>query len=212
MATVVPTVLATTPEEYAAMAERARSLSQRVHIDISDGQFTDNLTLGLAQVQVPEGTDLDLHLMLQDPAAQLETALSLKPHLIIFHAEASGDIAGCMRHVRELGVRAGVALLQQTPVASAEPLLKLADHALIFTGNLGHNGGNFQTDQLAKSAQIRIIKPELEISVDGGVTDANAALAVLQGVDVLYVGAFLQQAADPQAAYDALKRQVVVHV
>lgn len=194
------------------MAERARSLSPRVHVDICDGRFADNLTLGLAQIQVLEGTDLDLHLMVQDPAAQLETALSLKPHLIIFHAESNGDVAGCMRHARELGVRAGVALLQQTPVATAEPLIKLADHALIFTGTLGHNGGSFQTDQLAKSAQIRIIKPELEISVDGGVTDANAALTVLQGIDVLYVGAFLQQAQDPQAAYDSISRQVMVHV
>jgi len=69
MTSVVPTVLATTPEEYAIRVARAESLSPRVHVDIADGRFTDATTIGLAQVQVAEGTDLDLHLMLQDPGA-----------------------------------------------------------------------------------------------------------------------------------------------
>ena len=207
MAAVVPTVLATTPDEYTAMIERARSLSPRVHVDICDGRFADATTVGLAQVHVPAGTALDLHLMLEDPAAQLETALSLHPSLIIFHAESAGDVVGAMQHTQELGVEAGVALLPATTVDTAEPLLKIADHALIFTGTLGHNGGVFQDDQLTKVAQIRAIKPDIEISVDGGVTDANAATIVAAGVDVLYVGGFLQDAADPQAAYNAVVAQ-----
>jgi ribulose-phosphate 3-epimerase len=207
MTTVVPTVLATTPEEYAAMTERARSLSQRVHVDICDGRFADSSTLGLAQIQVPPDTVLDLHLMLEDPVSQLETALSLHPNLIIFHAESSGDLLECIKHTRQLGVRAGVALLPQTTVEQACPLINAADHALIFTGTLGHNNGVFQTDQLPKSLEIRGIKPDIEISVDGGVTDHNAALIILQGVDILYVGGFVQESEDPQAAYDSVMRQ-----
>ena len=207
MATVVPTVLAATPEEYTAMFARAQSLSQRVHVDICDGQFTDNQTIGLAQVQVEEGVELDLHLMIQDPVAQLETASSLKPHLIIFHAEASGDIVGAMAHVRELGIKAGVAILPQTPVETARSLIDRADHVLVFTGTLGRNGGDFKPDQLPRVREVRAIKSTVEVSVDGGITDLNAALVVLEDVDVLYVGGFVQTAADPKAAYDSIVHQ-----
>ncbi len=207
MAVVVPTVLAATPEEYTARLQRAEGVSSRVHVDICDGQFADTATIGLAQVQVGEGIALDLHLMLQDPVAQLETALSLKPSMIIFHAESDGDLGGAMNQIRQLGVRAGVAVLPQTPIESARELIIHADHVLIFTGTLGYNGGEFQPDQLSRVAEVRQIKPNVEVSVDGGVTDQNAALIALQGVDVLYSGAFIQDAADPQSAYDSIAHQ-----
>ena len=212
MATVVPTILATTPDEYGTMLELAEGLSQRVHVDICDGRFADNKTIGLAQVQVSAGVELDLHLMLQNPLEQLETALSLKPHLIIFHAESTGDVAGAMAHTRDLGVRAGVAVLPQTSVETARPLIEHADHVLIFTGQLGHNGGQFQSDQLARISDVRQLRPAAEISVDGGVNDRNAALIALQSVDVLYTGAFLQQAEDPAAAFESIQRQIEVKV
>jgi len=204
MALVVPTVLASAPDEYTAMMEQARSLSPRVHVDICDGKFADTTTVGLVQVHVPENTVLDLHMMVEEPAAQLETALSLHPHLIIFHAESKGDLAGCMKHTRELGVKVGLALLQSTAVLSAEPLLKHADHALIFTGRLGHNAGTLQAEELAKAAELRRVKPDLEISVDGGVNGVNAALVAGYQVDILYVGAYLQRADDPKEAFKTL--------
>lgn len=212
MAMVVPTVLATTPDEYTAMIEKARSLSRRVHVDICDGKFADATTVGLAQVHVPNDIVLDLHLMLENPTAQLETALSLHPSLIIFHAESASDVAGCMKHTRELGVKAGIALLPQTSVEATTTLIEAADHVLIFTGTLGHNGGKFQADQLDKAAEIRKLQPDIEISVDGGVSDANASEVASHGVNVLYVGGFLQQAPDPTAAYTAISNQAVVLV
>lgn len=210
MATVVPTVLAATASDYRLMMEHATSVNKRVHIDISDGIFSDATTISVAQAVVDEELEVDLHLMLEQPAEQLETALALNPSLIIFHAESKGDIAAAIAHTRELGTKAGVAILPETSVADAADLIRLADHALIFTGHLGHNGGAFQTDQLTKVEEIRKMKPEIEISVDGGVNDTNAALIVLQGVDVLYVGSFLQEADDPLAAYELINKQVVV--
>ncbi len=194
------------------MLARAEELSSRVHVDVCDGRFADTTTVGLARLHPVEGGELDLHLMLQEPLAQLETALSLKPSLIIFHAESSGDIAGAMAHLRELGIKAGTALLPTTPVEAYKDLVEHSDHVLIFTGTLGHNGGVFQPEQLAKVAQIRAIKPDIEISVDGGVNDQNAALITGAGVDTLYVGNFLQAAADPAAAYASMQSQVGVAV
>lgn len=206
MALVVPTVLATSPGEYDQMLVRAKALSGRVHVDICDGKFADNQTVGLAQVHA-EGLDLDLHLMLQDPTGQFESAVSLKPSLIIYHPESAGDIQELIKRTRELGVKAGVALLPQTSVESAAKLVEKADHVLIFTGHLGHNGGEFQADQLQKVAGIRQLNPDVEISVDGGVNDQNAALISMQGVDVLYTGGFINSAKDPKAAFDSISGQ-----
>lgn len=212
MASVVPTVLATDPEQYQHMYDVARSLSLRVHVDISDGRFTDSATIGIAQVHRDDEAELDLHLMVEDPALILESALSLKPQLIIFHTESQGDVAACMAHCRELGVKAGVAILPKTTVESAKELIAKADHTLIFTGNLGHNGGDFALDQLAKVSEIRAIKPTIEIGVDGGVNDKVASLIVVEGVDVLYSGSFLQNAEDPKAALESINQQAGVTV
>jgi ribulose-phosphate 3-epimerase len=212
MAIIVPTVLATTPDEYGTMLARAEDLSKRVHVDICDGRFAENQTISLAQVHVGDETALDLHLMLQDPVSQLETALSLKPQLVIFHVESSGDLAMALKHAQELGVHVGVAILPQTSVDSAKALIELADHVLIFTGHLGYNKGDFQPDQLERVSAIRAIKPEVEISVDGGVNDRNATLIAQRGVDVLYSGGFLQGAEDPHGAFDSMTHQVEVPV
>lgn len=210
MAKVVPTILATSPDEYATMLAKAEHVSRRVHVDITDGRFTDNRTINLEQVHVTEGTQIDLHLMVKDPAAELSNAIGLHPSLVILHSESEGDVLGCLGKLRSMGIKAGLAILPGTKVGELEPLVKSADHILIFTGELGHNGGQFQTGQLSLASQLRAIKPELEISVDGGVNPEVAALSAIQGVDVLYVGGYIQGATDPKVAYDEISSQLAV--
>jgi ribulose-phosphate 3-epimerase len=209
MAKAVPTVLATSPAEYDQMLNLARKLSPRVHVDISDGQFTDNATISVTQVHVPEDTQLDVHLMVKDPAAIFESTVSLHPKLVIYHAESEGDLEGIINQTRSLGVKAGVAILPTTEVTAATKLIEASDHVLIFTGQLGHNGGQFAIDQLRRVSTVRAIKPGLEISVDGGVNDQNAAIIAMEGVDVLYTGGFIQNAEDPRAAFNSIQQAVV---
>lgn len=206
---VVPTVLASTPEQYGQMLERARGLTDRVHIDICDGQFADSQTITLGQVQPADDYKLDLHLMVKQPLEYIDTAISLKPNLIIIHAEAAADdgVEATLTHCRTLGIRAGVALLPATLPETAAGLIRLADHVLIFTGLLGHNGGQFDPEQLAKVEDVRRLNPTSEISVDGGVGVENASLIQLQGVNVLYVGGAIQDAEDPQKAFDSITYQ-----
>ncbi len=211
MATIVPTVLASDPAEYATMLSRAESLSKRVHVDVCDGVFASGKTIGLAQVHVADDTHLDLHLMLKDSGTEMETALSLHPHLIIIHAESEGDLLGLITRIASLGIKTGIAVLPSTPLDAVRPLIEKVDHVLIFTGTLGQNGGQFQADQLERAAAIRQIKSKIEISVDGGVSDANAAAIVGAGVDVLYAGGFLQNAENPAAAYGSINKTIEVY-
>ncbi|HVE81056.1 MAG TPA: hypothetical protein VNA68_02905 [Candidatus Dormibacteraeota bacterium] len=204
MIEIVPTILATSKEEFALKIEKLKPFARRIHIDISDGKFTDNPTIGLAQAYGLPEVKLDLHLMVGTPAEHFETAASLKPDLIIFHFESEGDKAALLQKCRDLHIRTGLALLPSSTPEMVQSLLPSIDHVLVFTGHLGYNGGKFQADQLAKIAKLRQLKPELEISVDGGINDSTAREAALAGADVLYAGGYIHSAQDPQAAYKTL--------
>lgn len=204
MVSVVPTVNAANVNQYKEMLDRVSSFTKRVHVDVCDGKFADGHTPGLAQMYAPEDILLDLHLMLQKPENQFNNAVSLKPHLIIYHFESSGNIMELIQQTHTLGIKAGLAILPQTPISIAANLIKNIDHVLIFTGTLGHNGGIFEEGQLIKVAEVRHLSPTVEISVDGGVSADNAHAIAAAGVNVLYAGSYIQSSDNSVKAYETL--------
>lgn len=203
MAQVVPAVTATNKEQYQQLISKLE-FAPRLHLDFMDGQFTDVQSLNLVEAWWPETTSVDLHLMYQNPASQLETAISRNPQLVIIPAEAAGDLPSLIRQLQQLGIKAGVALLPETAVAATTDLIKLSDHTLIFSGHLGHYGGQFQPALLGKAAEIKAIKPEIEIGWDGGVDNLNIAQVAAAGVEVINSGGFISQNPEPKVAYDQL--------
>jgi len=206
MALVIPTALAYDLEDFEARLRRVRPFASRIHIDVTDGVFSEARTIGLDQVHGIGGIPFDLHLMLRRPQDQLARVIELRPRLAIIHAEADCDTVALAAELRANGIKAGLALLPETTVDGVRELLPHFDHVLIFTGTLGENGGDFSADCLPKIAVVKALKPELEVSVDGGVTLKNVAAAVRAGADVLYVGGAIQHAPNPQLAYDELSR------
>lgn len=192
------------------MLARAESLSPRIHLDRCDGDFADSTTIGLGQMKVLKSTQVDLHLMLEKPGEELPTALELKPKLIIFHAEAKDDLYSLISKCAKFGVKAGLAILPRTQVDRVADLIREVEHVLVFTGTLGKNGGVFHQEALSTVSVVKELNQDVEVSIDGGVTDKNASLAVAAGVDVLYAGAYFQQADDPEQAYKAIVRQIEV--
>ncbi|HSE61218.1 MAG TPA: hypothetical protein VLA88_02900 [Candidatus Saccharimonadales bacterium] len=204
MAVIVPSVTAVDAKTYREQMANAATFAARVHLDFSDGKFAPVKLINLAQAYWPEGMLADLHLMVTDPAAHFETAVSLKPHMVIVQAEAEGNIVAMILQLRALGIKTGVALLQDTSPKAAHSLIAEADHVLIFSGDLGHFGGTADMELLKKIPEIRAINPIAEIGWDGGVTFENAAQLALGGVEVLVSGGTIQKAADPAAAYKQL--------
>lgn len=205
MAKIVPAVLAPTPAEYKQRLERV-SFAPRLHIDISDGQFAPGRTIGLAQLYLPESSRTDLHLMLQRPEQQLETLISLAPQLVIAHYECAADLPAFFAALHQMGIKTGLALLAATTVEQAKALLPLVDHLLIFTGELGSHGGQFQAGGLEKLRQARQYRPGLELSVDGGIDLESAQQAAAAGADIIISGGFIQNSARPQQAYQQLQQ------
>ncbi len=210
-ATIAPTVLAETTDQYKAMMEKIHQLADRVHIDISDGEFAPTFTIGASEAWWPQGWHADIHAMVARPSEYVEQLIALKADLIIFHAEVNEDLLPIMQRIKTAGVKAGVALQRPTVPASIAPIIEQADHVMIFSGNLGHYGGEASLMQLEKVRLIRTIKPDVEIGWDGGVTLDNAFNLAQGGIDVLNVGGTIAKSADPAATYKALVSEINKH-
>lgn len=205
MAVIAPTITATNAQQFREQMARVASFAKRVHIDFSDGQFAPVRLVNVAQAYWPDGMVADFHFMFTNPTAYIETAISLRPDLVIIQAEAQGDLLAMLRELRAVNIKTGVAFLQQTDPDEHKDLIAEAEHLLIFSGNLGHQGGSFaDLKLLSKIRQIRAVNATAEIGWDGGINTENVAQLVLGGVEVLNTGGAIHSATDPKAAYDAL--------
>lgn len=208
MAIIAPTITATTAQDYRAEMARIAPFAQRIHIDFCDGEFAPTRLVNPIQAYWPDGIIADLHLMFKRPLEHIETVISLKPDLVIVHAEAEGDLLSMMRELRAVGIKCGVALLPATDPATCHDLIAEADHVLIFSGDLGHFGGTADMLLLNKVAHIRAINTYVEIGWDGGISADNVSQLQFGGIEVFDVGGAIHKAPDPQEAYATLESSI----
>lgn len=210
MSVICPSVTpqTTDPHEYREQIERVAPFARRLQLDFMDGEFAPVRSLNVAQAWWPPGIQADIHLMYQKPRQYLETLIGLGPDLVILHAEAEGDIPAMLQYLQKCNIKAGVALLQATQPATVAHCIEVADHALIFSGDLGHFGGTADLSLLAKVAAVKAMKPTIEIGWDGGASVDNVARLAEGGIDVINVGGAIQKAGDPQAVYDTMVESI----
>lgn len=209
--TICPTVTARSVEEYREQMERIAPFVHRVHVDVADGIFTPVKLASLKNVWWPHGVRADLHVMFQRPFEHIKTYVQLAPKLVIVHAEAEGEFLPFASELHGHGMKVGVALKPHTQVDVIKDALHWIDHVLVFSGNLGHFGGQANTHLLTKVLLLRKLKPTLEIGWDGGINNRNANLLAAGGVNVLNVGGYIHHAADPRGAYNQLTDAVATH-
>ncbi|HSX36034.1 MAG TPA: hypothetical protein VLH84_03825 [Patescibacteria group bacterium] len=203
--TICPTILAGNPDDFNAQMERVAEFAARVHIDLADGHFAPSKTIAIDQVWWPGNIRADLHVMYDKPFEYARMLFELQPQMIIVHAEAEGDFVSFAEEAHANGIEIGVALKPETMPQMIEPALPWIDHVLIFSGHLGHFGGEANTHLLTKVLYLHSKKPQLEIGWDGGINTQNVRTLVAGGIQVLNVGGFIQHAADPNGAYNQLK-------
>lgn len=209
MITICPTVTADEPHGYRAQAERIEPFAARWHIDLADGVLAPRQLIDPDKVWWPGNVQADLHLMYKNPAEQLDVFLALHPQLIIIHTDAIGSFDRWADALHDNGIEVGVALMPTVLPDYIAGAINKIDHVLIFSGNLGYQGGSHaDLSLLSKVQQLRALKPSLEIGWDGGVTLENASALAAGGVDVLNVGGFIHTAANPGDAYAKLKESV----
>jgi ribulose-phosphate 3-epimerase len=205
MTSICPTVTASEPHAYRAQMELLLPFAKRIHVDLMDGVFAPTKSPGLDQIWLPAEAVCDIHLMYQKPMECLDRLIKLRPRLVVIHNEADVHHMHFAALLHREGIKAGLALLHDTPAEYAYQVMHSFDHVLIFSGKLGYHGGTADLGLLEKVKQVRAHHPEAEIGWDGGVNEHNARQLAEAGVNVLNVGGYIHDAGDPAGAYAKLK-------
>ncbi len=200
--------------DFARLGEQVQAVTPEadlLHVDVMDGHFVPNLTIGPPVVQsLRADTELflDCHLMVDNPAVLLGDFADAGANRCIVHVEL-GDPRPLFAELRRRVVGVGLALSPETPFAAAEPYLADLDLLLVMSVHPGWGGQAFMPEVLDKvRAARRVIDDRslpVEIEIDGGIHAGTAAAAIEAGVDVLVAGSAIFGAPDPAAAAQALR-------
>ncbi|MEG0255095.1 ribulose-phosphate 3-epimerase [Vagococcus sp.] len=174
-----------------------------IHVDVMDGQFVPNITLGaniVSAIRPVTKLPLDVHLMIVEPERFIPDFAKAGSDIITVHAESTVHIHRAMQMIKNEGVKAGVVINPGTPVSVIEHVLPLADLVLIMTVNPGFGGQAFISECLEKVEQLDVLRKEkgytYEIEIDGGVDNKTAKACVDAGADVLVAGSYVYNSPD----------------
>jgi ribulose-phosphate 3-epimerase len=211
---IAPSILAS---DYARLADAVATVEQagadQIHVDVMDGHFVPNITIGppvVSALRRVTSLPLDVHLMISDPDRYLEAFATAGASIITVHVEAATHLHRTLTRIRQLGAKAGVAINPSTPVDHVREIANEADVVLIMSVNPGFGGQTFIPRSVAKVAAAKALLAAAgsaaDIEVDGGVDLNNAATLVRAGATMLVAGASIFGMPDPAAATRELRR------
>ena len=216
MIKVSPSILAA---DFVNLERDIRSLAPTgadyVHIDVMDGLFVPNISIGLPVLSaIRKITDmtLDVHLMIDRPVRYVERFCDAGADILTVHLEADTpeNTLDAIRRIRARGVRPAVCIKPKTPAEAVLPYLELVDLILVMTVEPGFGGQSFMEDMMPKVQKIRAWigekNPACELEVDGGVNEQTARICTAAGADVLVAGSAFFKAQDKKAFVEAVKR------
>ena len=206
MFTIAPSLLAADFSALGAEVERVRQ-AEILHIDIMDGNFVPNLSMGPQVVQAlrPKTQQVfDVHLMLLHPLAYIPVFRRAGADWLTFHVECADDPAKVIQAIAESGAKPGLAIKPGTPVEALYPYGNKLCCVTVMTVEPGFGGQAFQEAPLEKVRALKARFPHLVVEVDGGVCPETAPLCRQAGADVLIAGTAVFGAPDPAAAMAAL--------
>ena len=182
------------------LAELIAPHSGYLHLDVMDGHFVPNLTMGPDTVAALRGiAPLDVHLMVTDPLKFVESFADAGADIITVHAEAN-DTAAAIDAIHARGLKAGVAIRPSTPLSALDPWLDTAELLLPMSVEPGFCGQKFDEGTYDRIRSLREARPDTLIEVDGGVTCENAAALRKAGADILVSGSAIFGTEDPVAS------------
>lgn len=201
--------------DYARLGEEIKEIeafgADMLHIDVMDGHFVSNITIGAPVIKSIRKVSLipfDVHLMVSDPCAFIDDFLDAGADIITVHFECSDNPAflyEAIKKIKARGKRVGVSLKPHTPTEAVFQFLDIIDMVLVMTVEPGFGGQGFMSDMLPKIAKIREKNQNIDIQVDGGINNKTAPLAKLSGANILVAGSYIFGAKDRRAAINSLR-------
>src|SRR5437867_9849793 len=177
------------------VVEAEQGGADRIHVDVMDGHFVPNLSMGAPIVQSLRRVTrlpLEIHLMISNPDSFLDEFVEAGSDSFLVHWEGNANLHRTVQHIKALGKRAGVVINPATPAAVLEEILQDVEQVLIMTVNPGFGHQHFLPTTLPKIRRVRQlieqIKPGCDLEVDGGIDAESAPLAVAAGANVLVAG------------------------
>jgi ribulose-phosphate 3-epimerase len=196
----------------AAIAAAERGGADLIHVDVMDGHFVPNLTMGppvVRSIRKVAKVPLDVHLMIEEPDRYIEAFVRAGAAMISVHVEVVPHLHRTIQAIKELGAKAGVALNPATPVVAIEEIAGDVDHVLVMSVNPGFGGQTFIPRSESKIQAVRALLDRqgsaAPIEVDGGVDASNAARIVEAGGTILVAGNSIFGTGDPERATRELR-------
>ena len=212
MAEIAPSILSadfTRLGEQIAAAERGGA--SYIHVDVMDGHFVPNLTIGpfiVKAVRKATALPIDAHLMIEDPDKYIQDFARAGANLISVHPEATYHLHRTVSFIKQAGCRAGVVLNPATPLSAIEEIVNDVDYVLLMSVNPGFGGQQFIASSFGKLRRLRALLRErgsrAQVEIDGGVGPENAAEVVSAGAEILVAGSAVFGQSDPAEAVKQL--------
>ena len=211
---ISPSILAS---DFSRLAEEVKSIENAgadlVHIDVMDGMFVPNITLGAPVITCLKGKTtlpFDVHLMINEPARYIDDFAKAGADIITFHIEATDDVKGTIEKIKNAGIKPALSIKPGTPADVVFPYLEDLYMVLVMTVEPGFGGQSFMPETMPKVKAIREKANELgldlRIQVDGGIDDKTVSAATENGADVLVAGSYVFKATDRAEAIRKLKQ------
>lgn len=210
---ISPSILAS---DFSRLAEEVISIENAgadlVHIDVMDGMFVPNITLGAPVIRCLKGKTalpFDVHLMIEEPIRYINDFASAGADIITFHIEAAKDVRATIDKIKEAGCKPAISIKPNTPADVVFPYLDELYMVLVMTVEPGFGGQSFMPETMPKVKAIREEANkrniDLRIQVDGGIDDKTVTEATKNGADVLVAGSYIFKSQDRKAAIEKLK-------
>ncbi len=203
---IAPSILSA---DFGRLNEEIASVESYVdllHVDVMDGHFVPNITIGAPVVKcIKSKLPLDLHLMIEHPERYVEDFVKAGAASITVHQEACKHLHRVIQQIKSLGVKAAVSINPATPLEMIREVLDDVDMVLIMSVNPGFGGQKFIEGALGKIAELRKLKPTLDIEVDGGINAETGKKCVEAGANILVAGSYIFGAGDRKLAIESLR-------
>jgi ribulose-phosphate 3-epimerase len=214
MIEILPSILAA---DFARLGEQVAQMEaagcRMIHVDVMDGHFVPNLTIGpplVKSLRKVTKLKLDVHLMITDPDTYAPIFIDAGADQVSVHQEACPHLDRTLHLIKDHGALAGVVINPATPVATLDDVLDIADFVLVMSVNPGFGGQVFIPNALKKVRQLAARKKErglrLPLEIDGGVTMENVADVVQAGVEWVVAGSSIFHTVNPAAAFDQMRQ------